>query len=676
MTRTERSGNVAGPHSTAKGVLRQSLVGPEARVLLLEIDNAPLNGLTQEVRAALSAALAAEVGEAEARLDEAHGRAAADTGEAAPDACNRASNGDAGSAGRDGETLTRAPEGGETPGTRPRTGARPVVITGAAGGFSSATLVEAGAALRDGAPSLADLCRQIDLYPAPVVAAIAGRATGPGAELALACHARIMAMGARIQFPEAGLGLPPMAGASQRLPRLTGATEAIALLLDARPVDADQALTIGLADHVTEGDPVPAAVEFAARMPIPAPVIARDEGIRDASAFVAAIAQARRDTARNPMPAPARIIDCVEAALYLPPENGLALETVIFEDLLETTESRGLIAAARAERAAHALPAGVAAGNGEDIRVLGLTGAGPQLAALALLALGRGIRVIWAGPEGGGDEASLQRIAAWVRERLEAGARSGRMAQAQRDSDLLRFETGQPAQALAQAGLVVHARAGATVDALARQNPAALHLVIGGAPGRAGLTIAPSGRVCEISTGGVAGPLALAGLWRLMRGLGLQPVLSGGLPQIGRRVAAAGQAALSRMLAMGVPRRLIATALEGFGQAMPDLAEPEPGQAVRGMASDEVVRRWLSALANEGYRQIAEGSAPGPHAVDFLLVQGHGFPRWQGGPMHLAAERGAMVLRSELRRWQEDDPLWAPHPMLDLLVSKGRGVAA
>src|SRR5690606_8364983 len=167
---------------------------------------------------------------------------------------------------------------------------------------------------------------QIDLYPAPVVAAISGRAVGPGAELALACHARIMATGARIQFPEAGLGLSPMAGSSQRLPRLTGPQEAISLLLDAKPAEADQALAMGLADHVTEGDPLPAAIAHAARMTAPAPVITREEGISDTPNYVTTIARARRDLARNPLPAPARIIDCVEAALYLPAENGFALE--------------------------------------------------------------------------------------------------------------------------------------------------------------------------------------------------------------------------------------------------------------------------------------------------------------------------------------------------------------
>lgn len=642
MTRVEGSGtagsssaiNAADAHETAApdnavagtataGPVQQSLVGPDGRVLLLEIGHPPLNALTREVRAALSAALAAECSAGETRAG----------------------------------------------------GARPVVIAGAAGAFPSATLVETGAALLEGNPTLAQICRQIDLYPAPVVAAISDRAIGPGAELALACHARIMAISARIQFPEAGLGLSPMAGSSQRLPRLTGPDEAISLLLNATPLDADQALAIGLADHVTEGDTVPAAIALAAQMPTPAPVIAREDGIRDSTAFGATIARARRDLARNPMPAPARIIDCIEAALYLPPENGFALEAVVFDDLLATGESRGLIAAARAERAAHILPPGVAGGGGEEIRTLGLTGAGPQLAALALLALGRGLRVIWIGPDGGGDAASLERIAAWVRERLEAETRSGRLSQAQRDADFLRFETGQPAGALAQAGLVVHARPGALADGLARQFPAMLHLVIGGGGGRAGLTIAPSGRVCEISTGGVAAPVAMAGLWRLMRSFGLQPVLSGTLPQVGRRVAASGQAALSRMLAMGVPRRLIATALEGFGQAMPDLPEPGSEVAMRGMAAEEVIRRWLAALANEGYRQIADGAASGPAAVDFLMVQGHAFPRWRGGPMHLAGERGAMVLRSDLRRWQEDDPLWTPHPSLDRLVSKGRSAA-
>ena len=614
MTRTDEIGAAAAAGGAG---LVQTGAGPDDRVLLLTLDNAPLNGLNAPLRAAIAHALAQE----------------AERG----------------------------------------TPARPVVLTGAGGCFSAATLVELGDAALTAAPSLSEICAVIEAWPAPVVAAISGRASGPGAELALACHARVVASGARILFPEAGLGLPPMAGSSQRLPRLTGAAEALSLLLNARPLAAEEALAMGLADQVTEGDPLPDAVQMALSMAGPRPVIGCEDGLSDVAAYGAAIAAARKEHARNPMPAPARIIDCVEAALYLPPENGFALEAVAFEDLLESDEAQGLVAAARAERAAHGLPAEIARLHPGEIRVLGLAGAGPQLAALALLALGRGLRVIWAHPGPGGDMAGHERITSWVRERLEADARAGRLSQAQLDSDLARFQSDQPVEALAGAGLLVHGGASELIERVQRAAPQVAQLVIGGARGRPGLTIAPSGRVCEISSGGAASPQALADCWRLLRSFGLQPVLSGGLPQIGRQVAAAGQSALAAMLAMGVPRRLLSSVMSGFGHTMPDLPDPVGTVAARGMEAGEIVQRWLGAMANEGYRLIADGTAPGGQVVDYLMVQGYAFPRWRGGPMHQAQRRGPMVLRSDLRRWQADDQIWSPHPLLDRLVSKGRG---
>ncbi|NPD15710.1 enoyl-CoA hydratase/isomerase family protein [Xinfangfangia sp. D13-10-4-6] len=611
--------------------------GPDGRVLLLEINNPPLNALTPAIRQALFDALQAEIMAA--------------------------------------ETENRA--------------LRPVVISGAGGCFSAATLVEMGADAITPAPTLAAICERLDAWSAPVVAAVNGRAAGPGAELALACHARVVANGTKIIFPEAGLGLPPMAGSSQRLPRLTGPKEALNLLLNARTISAEEALALGLADQVTEGDPRAAAIAGALRMGGPRPVIARDAGLADVPGYAAVIAQARETHLRNPMPAPARIIDCIEAALYLPPGNGLALEAVAFEDLLASPESRGLIAAARAERAAHLLPPEIARLQPEEIRVLGLAGAGPQLAALALLALGRGLRVIWAAPEQEGDMAAHERITGWVRERLTADMRAGRLTPAQLDSDLARFQTHQPIAALQAAGLLVHGRVSDLIDRMQRQVPQIVQLVIGGARGRPGLTIAPSGRVCEISTAGAASPQALAASWRLLRGFGLQPVLSAGLPQIGRQVVGAGQAALQAMLGMGVPRRLLASVLTGFGQEIPDLPDPFGEAPPRGMEAPEVLHRWLGAMANEGYRLISEGVVPGTHApdapvtvqsavraIDFLMVHGHGFPRWQGGPMHQADRRGPMVLRSDLRRWQGDDAIWQPNPVLDRLVSKGGRRAA
>ena len=97
--------------------------------------------------------------------------------------------------------------------------------------------------------------------PQPVVCAINGDAIGAGLELALACDVRIAAEGARFSLPEVSLGLLPLAGGTQRLPRLVGRGKALEMILTGEPVTADEALRIGLVSAVVEPDRLGAEAE-------------------------------------------------------------------------------------------------------------------------------------------------------------------------------------------------------------------------------------------------------------------------------------------------------------------------------------------------------------------------------------------------------------------------------
>ena len=94
----------------------------------------------------------------------------------------------------------------------------------------------------------------IEASPKPVVAAVNGFALGGGCELAMACHVRVAADNARFGMPEVTLGLLPGFGGTQRLTQLVGKAKALELMLTADQVKADEALRLGLANHV-----VPAA---------------------------------------------------------------------------------------------------------------------------------------------------------------------------------------------------------------------------------------------------------------------------------------------------------------------------------------------------------------------------------------------------------------------------------
>jgi enoyl-CoA hydratase len=151
--------------------------------------------------------------------------------------------------------------------------------------------------------------RQIELLGKPVIACIQGFALGGGCELAMACTLRIAAEDARLGQPEVKLGILPGYGGTQRLPRLVGRGAAFKMLLVGDPIDAREALRIGLVDEV-----VPAA-----------------DLMPRAEAIAAAIA-------RNAPLAVAETLRTVDDGLSLPLDLGLLREADRFGQLCATRD--------------------------------------------------------------------------------------------------------------------------------------------------------------------------------------------------------------------------------------------------------------------------------------------------------------------------------------------------
>ncbi len=84
----------------------------------------------------------------------------------------------------------------------------------------------------------------------PIVAAVNGFALGGGCELAMACHFRLASDNAKFGQPEVNLGLIPGYGGTQRLVQLIGKGKAMELCLTAAIIDAAEAKTLGLVNHV------------------------------------------------------------------------------------------------------------------------------------------------------------------------------------------------------------------------------------------------------------------------------------------------------------------------------------------------------------------------------------------------------------------------------------------
>ncbi len=117
------------------------------------------------------------------------------------------------------------------------------------------------------ATTMGDALRTLERLPVPVIAAIEGHALGGGAEIALACDLRIVSEGVRFGLVHRRLALIPGWGGGQRLLRLVGYARAIEILIDARPLDSEALLALGLAHEVVPtGDTLTAARELAGRI--------------------------------------------------------------------------------------------------------------------------------------------------------------------------------------------------------------------------------------------------------------------------------------------------------------------------------------------------------------------------------------------------------------------------
>ncbi|WP_269773080.1 enoyl-CoA hydratase [Bacillus safensis] len=95
---------------------------------------------------------------------------------------------------------------------------------------------------------------EIESIPVPVIAVMNGHALGGGLELALACDLRIARAGARLGLPETGLAIIPGAGGTQRLPRLIGLGKAKELIFTGASLQAEEAIQIGLIEHISVAD--------------------------------------------------------------------------------------------------------------------------------------------------------------------------------------------------------------------------------------------------------------------------------------------------------------------------------------------------------------------------------------------------------------------------------------
>ena len=163
----------------------------------------------------------------------------------------------------------------------PDAGIGALVVTGAGRAFVAGADV---AAMRTMSPLEAEafsalahgVLGRLETLAIPTIAAVNGFALGGGCELALACDFVFAAREAKLGQPETKLGLIPGFGGTSRLVRRVGLAWAKQLVLVGDPIDAEEALRIGLVNRVFEAaELLPAAIAAAEAAASRAPVATR-----------------------------------------------------------------------------------------------------------------------------------------------------------------------------------------------------------------------------------------------------------------------------------------------------------------------------------------------------------------------------------------------------------------
>ncbi len=642
-----------------------------------------------------------------------------------------------------------------------------VVLMGAGGTFVAGADIRAFPAIARGEEPMVDynatLARIEDLGK-PVVAALHGTVLGGGLELAMACHYRIAAAKTTLGQPEVKLGLIPGAGGTQRLPRLVGVERAMEMCALGESIGVEEAAKLGLIDEIAAGDLEAAALEFAAKAGTPRRT--RDMAHKLVAPEEAeSLAELVRETAGKKLKhqtAPLAALDAVLAACRLPFSEGLAEEARLFEECLRGPQAAALIHAFFAGRAVSKV-SGVERGtHARAVERVAIAGAGTMGRGIAAAFLSAGIAVSLTDS----DLDALERGRRGVEETLEGLAAKGRLDPAQAGTLSV---CGTLDEAVANADLVVEAvfedeplkrsvfaaaDEAAPEGALLASNTSTLDLDVLAAATRRPESVlglhffspAHVMRLLEIVRGAKTAPETLATALALAKRLRKTAVVSGNrYGFIGNRMFMPYREQAVEIATQGASPAEVDAALTAWGMAMGPLAvgdlsgidvfclmrrealragfhyepetfedllcsqgrkgqkagagwylydanrkpSPDPdlerelreyaaarGVTLRKWSGREIRERTLFALINEGARLLEDGVAERASDLDVVYLNGYGFPAWRGGPMHAADAIGlGRILETLERLYNEEGPFWKPSQLLVECSRSGRSLS-
>jgi len=287
------------------------------------------------------------------------------------------------------------------------------------------------------APHLGEVVDQIEAMEKPVVAAIHGTALGGGLEVALSCHYRVAVPTAKVGLPEVKLGILPGAGGTQRLPRIAGPANALDAIVSGRHIGVKEALSWGAIDEIVEGDLLEAAIAFAKSKVAVGPRRTGEMTI-DAGEFDQAFFDGfRKSVAKQTRGyfAPERCIQCVEAAVALPLQDGLKRERELFMECMSNPQARALQHVFFSERQVSRIPGIGKETPRREIKRVGIIGAGTMGGGIAMNFANVGIPVTMLEVQ----EEALERGLKVVRGNYERSMKRGKLTEAQVEERMGQF---------------------------------------------------------------------------------------------------------------------------------------------------------------------------------------------------------------------------------------------
>ncbi|MBA2921127.1 3-hydroxyacyl-CoA dehydrogenase [Sphingomonas sp. MAH-20] len=302
-------------------------------------------------------------------------------------------------------------------------------------------------------PMLPAVVDKIEASRKPVVGAIHGTALGGGLEVALGCHYRVAVPSAKLGVPEVKLGLLPGAGGTQRLPRVAGIEAAAEMCATGTPLGAKKAAEVGLVDKIAgEESLLDDALGFAKGVVGTEPRRSREMPVHGDPAFIQKFATDNAKKFRG-FDAPAANLRCVQAAVELPFDQGIAFERQEFMKLMFGTQSAAQRHIFFAERQAAKID-----GIPEDIQLrpnkkVGVIGAGTMGGGISMNFLQAGIPVtiVEAAQE------NLDRGTATIRKNYDASAAKGRFKPEQVEAFMGALTPTLDLEALADCDLIIEA---------------------------------------------------------------------------------------------------------------------------------------------------------------------------------------------------------------------------